>query len=54
MGITRHDRRHADLDLILSRANPWQALYDPSRVTLRAASDFARENSNVALQYTDY
>jgi glycine/D-amino acid oxidase-like deaminating enzyme/nitrite reductase/ring-hydroxylating ferredoxin subunit len=41
-------------DLILGRANPWQALYDPSRVTLRAAGDFARENSNVALQYTDY
>jgi Rieske Fe-S protein len=41
-------------DLILGRANPWQVLYDPSRVTLRAAGDFARENSNVALQYTDY
>jgi glycine/D-amino acid oxidase-like deaminating enzyme/nitrite reductase/ring-hydroxylating ferredoxin subunit len=41
-------------DLILGRENPWAALYDPSRVTLRAAGDFARENSNVALQYTDY
>ena len=41
-------------DLILGRQNPWAALYDPSRVTLRAAGDFARENSNVALQYTDY
>jgi glycine/D-amino acid oxidase-like deaminating enzyme/nitrite reductase/ring-hydroxylating ferredoxin subunit len=41
-------------DLILGRTNPWAALYDPSRVTLRAAGDFARENSNVALQYTDY
>ena len=41
-------------DLILGRPNPWQALYDPSRVTLRAAADFARENSNVALQYTDW
>jgi glycine/D-amino acid oxidase-like deaminating enzyme/nitrite reductase/ring-hydroxylating ferredoxin subunit len=41
-------------DLILERTNPWAALYDPSRVTLRAAADFARENSNVALQYADW
>ena len=41
-------------DLILGRPNSWEALYDPSRVTLRAAGDFARENSNVALQYTDW
>ncbi len=41
-------------DLILGRSNPWEALYDPSRVTLRAAADFARENSNVALQYADW
>ena len=41
-------------DLIAGRPNPWEALYDPSRVRLRAAGDFARENSNVALQYTDY
>jgi glycine/D-amino acid oxidase-like deaminating enzyme/nitrite reductase/ring-hydroxylating ferredoxin subunit len=41
-------------DLILGRTNPWQALYDPSRVTLRAAADFARENSNMALQYADW
>jgi Rieske Fe-S protein len=41
-------------DLILGRPNPWEALYDPARVTLRAAGDFARENSNVALQYTDW
>ena len=41
-------------DLILGRPNPWEKLYDPSRVTLRAAADFARENSNVALQYADW
>jgi glycine/D-amino acid oxidase-like deaminating enzyme/nitrite reductase/ring-hydroxylating ferredoxin subunit len=41
-------------DLILGRTNPWEALYDPSRVRLGAAADFARENSNVALQYTDW
>jgi glycine/D-amino acid oxidase-like deaminating enzyme/nitrite reductase/ring-hydroxylating ferredoxin subunit len=41
-------------DLVLGRTNPWEKLYDPSRVTLGAAADFARENSNVALQYTDW
>jgi glycine/D-amino acid oxidase-like deaminating enzyme/nitrite reductase/ring-hydroxylating ferredoxin subunit len=41
-------------DLILGRTNPWEALYDPSRVRVRAASDFARENANVALQYTEW
>jgi glycine/D-amino acid oxidase-like deaminating enzyme/nitrite reductase/ring-hydroxylating ferredoxin subunit len=41
-------------DLILQRENEWAALYDPSRKTLRAAMEFARENSNVAWQYTDW
>lgn len=31
-------------DLILERSNAWVTLYDPSRVTLRAAGEFAREN----------
>ena len=41
-------------DLILGRGNPWAALYDPSRVTLRAAAEWAKENSNMALQYADW
>jgi glycine/D-amino acid oxidase-like deaminating enzyme/nitrite reductase/ring-hydroxylating ferredoxin subunit len=41
-------------DLILGLPNPWEKLYDPSRVRVRAAGDFARENANVALQYTDW
>ena len=41
-------------DLILGQTNPWAKLYDPARVTLGSAMDFARENSNVALQYTDW
>ena len=40
-------------DLILDRGNAWASLYDPSRKTLRAASEFARENLNVAAQYAD-
>jgi Rieske Fe-S protein len=41
-------------DLILGRKNPWSKLYDPSRVTLRATTDFLKENLNVAGQYTDW
>jgi glycine/D-amino acid oxidase-like deaminating enzyme/nitrite reductase/ring-hydroxylating ferredoxin subunit len=41
-------------DLILGRTNPWAKLYDPARVTFAAAAGFARENSNVALQYTEW
>jgi glycine/D-amino acid oxidase-like deaminating enzyme/nitrite reductase/ring-hydroxylating ferredoxin subunit len=41
-------------DLILGKKNPWTELYDPSRKTLRALTDFARENINVAAQYTDW
>jgi Rieske Fe-S protein len=41
-------------DLILGRENPWATLYDPSRKTLRAVGEFARENLNVAWQYTDW
>jgi glycine/D-amino acid oxidase-like deaminating enzyme/nitrite reductase/ring-hydroxylating ferredoxin subunit len=40
-------------DLIMGRANPWADLYEPSRKTTRATLDFARENLNVAGQYTD-
>ncbi len=41
-------------DLIIGLKNPWAALYDPSRVTLRAASDYVKENLNVAEQYRDW
>jgi glycine/D-amino acid oxidase-like deaminating enzyme/nitrite reductase/ring-hydroxylating ferredoxin subunit len=41
-------------DLIHRRENPWAKLYEPSRKTLRASSEFARENLNVASQYADY
>jgi glycine/D-amino acid oxidase-like deaminating enzyme/nitrite reductase/ring-hydroxylating ferredoxin subunit len=41
-------------DLILGRENAWATLYDPSRITLRAAKEFIQENANVAAQYTDW
>ena len=41
-------------DLILGRENPWAAVYDPSRKTLRAAGRFLSENLNVAAQFGDW
>jgi len=41
-------------DLILTRDNPWEKLYDPARKSLRAAGAFAKENLNVAGQYLDW
>ena len=40
-------------DLILGRDNAWATLYDPSRLSLRAGGEYARENLNVAAQYAD-
>ena len=40
-------------DLIVGRKNPWEAIYKPSRITLKALPQFAKENLNVAMQYTD-
>jgi Rieske Fe-S protein len=41
-------------DLILGRDNPWQSLYDPGRVSLRATAEFTREAVNMAAQYADW
>jgi Rieske Fe-S protein len=40
-------------DLIAGRENAWTTLYDPGRISLRAAPEFAKENLNVAVQYAD-
>lgn len=40
-------------DLIMGRKNPWESLYDPSRITLRSLPDYLKENLNVARQYAD-
>lgn len=40
-------------ELIMGRPCPWQSLYDPSRITLRASLQYARENINVAMQYVE-
>jgi hypothetical protein len=41
-------------DLILKRPNAWAELYNPSRVTLKAAGVFAKETVNMAAQYVDW
>ena len=41
-------------DLILERPNPWVQLYDPARKSLRAIGAYAKENLNVAKQFSDW
>lgn len=41
-------------DLILKRNNPWENLYDPSRKTLKAISEYIEENANTLYQYRDW
>jgi glycine/D-amino acid oxidase-like deaminating enzyme/nitrite reductase/ring-hydroxylating ferredoxin subunit len=41
-------------DLITGRPNPWTALYDPARKTVKTARDFTSENLNVARQYAKW
>jgi glycine/D-amino acid oxidase-like deaminating enzyme/nitrite reductase/ring-hydroxylating ferredoxin subunit len=41
-------------DLIMGRENDWEKLYDPRRRTLMATGEFAKENLNVAAQYSDW
>lgn len=41
-------------DQIMKRENPWEKLYHPGRVSLRAAKNFIKENANVAAQYADW
>jgi len=41
-------------DLIMGRANPWTAVYDPSRKPLHGVAEFAREQANSLSQYRDW
>ncbi|MBC7951832.1 MAG: FAD-dependent oxidoreductase [Rhodospirillaceae bacterium] len=41
-------------DLVLGRFNPWAKLYDPSRVTLKAAQSYADTNLHVAEHYAEW
>lgn len=41
-------------ELISGKHHAWEKLYDPSRITFKAAGDFIKEASNMASQYLDY
>ncbi|KAF0234017.1 MAG: FAD dependent [Desulfovibrionaceae bacterium] len=41
-------------DMILGKENPWEKLYDPSRITLSASGNYARETLNMMAQYRDW
>lgn len=41
-------------DLVLGGETPWQAVFDPGRVPLKAVGEALRENLNVAAQYADW
>jgi len=41
-------------DMINGRENPWEQLYDPSRISLKVTGDYLKEAGNMALQYGDH
>jgi glycine/D-amino acid oxidase-like deaminating enzyme/nitrite reductase/ring-hydroxylating ferredoxin subunit len=41
-------------DLIEKRANPWENLYSPSRLSFSGGAEFLKQNLNVAAQYADW
>lgn len=41
-------------DQILGRFNSWETLYNPGRISLRAATHFFKENANTVAQYRDW
>lgn len=41
-------------DQIHERKNAWEKLYEPSRINIKAASTFIKENANAALQFADW
>lgn len=41
-------------DLILRRENPWAEIYDPSRITLKSAPEFARYAADFVARYADW
>lgn len=41
-------------DLITGKKNPWEDIYDPSRITLKTAGSFLSEAGNMTAQYADW
>jgi glycine/D-amino acid oxidase-like deaminating enzyme len=54
MGIT-HGTYSAMIlnDLLNGKENPWAKIYDPKRITLKAAPAFVKEGFNTTVQYID-
>jgi glycine/D-amino acid oxidase-like deaminating enzyme/nitrite reductase/ring-hydroxylating ferredoxin subunit len=59
-GDSGHGMTHGALagiliaDLIAGRQNPWEKIYDPSRKRIRAASEYVRDNLEVAEEYAKW
>lgn len=41
-------------DMVNGRENPWEQLYDPSRISLKVTGDYLKEAGNMAVQYGDH
>ena len=41
-------------DQILGRANPWESLYSPNRITLSASGEYVKEAANMAVQFKEW
>lgn len=41
-------------DLIVGNQNPWEKIYDPARISMKATGDFLQEVGNMAAQYADF
>jgi Rieske Fe-S protein len=41
-------------DLIRGKEHRWAKLYDPNRISLRAAPEFVKQNADVMLQFAHY
>jgi glycine/D-amino acid oxidase-like deaminating enzyme/nitrite reductase/ring-hydroxylating ferredoxin subunit len=41
-------------DLIMGYSNPWEEVYDPSRVTFKVTGDYLKEAGSMAAQYLDF
>ena len=41
-------------DQIMGRSNPWEKVYDPSRISVRTMGEYMKENLNTAAQYGDW
>ncbi|RPJ78118.1 MAG: FAD-dependent oxidoreductase [Alphaproteobacteria bacterium] len=41
-------------DQIMGKKNPWENLYNPSRISLSSAGNYIKENANTLAQYKDW